>query len=67
MQTKLAMFEYLFVSSFHYAFLYDLTQKIYSHITRNSQHYHVNIVNSRKIYLHSNIFLTTTLAINLRP
>ena len=33
MQTKLAMFEYLFASSFHNAFLYDLTQKIYSHIT----------------------------------
>jgi hypothetical protein len=30
MQTNLAMFE---ASSFHNAFLYDLTQKIYSHIT----------------------------------
>jgi hypothetical protein len=44
MQTKLAMFEYLFASSFHNAFLCYLTQKI----TRNSQHYHVNIVHSLK-------------------
>jgi hypothetical protein len=28
MQTKLAMFEYVFASSFHNAFLHDLTQKI---------------------------------------
>jgi hypothetical protein len=35
-----------------YAFLYDPTQKIYCTlvITRNNQHYHVNIVHSRKIY-----------------
>jgi hypothetical protein len=50
MQTKLAMFEYVFASSFHNAFLYDLTQKIYWHITRNSQQYQVNIVHPRKIY-----------------
>jgi hypothetical protein len=50
MQTELAIFEYLFASSFHNAFLYGLTHKIYSHIAGHSHHYHVNIVNSRKIY-----------------
>ena len=37
MQTKLAMLEYLKLPSFHNAFLYDPTQKIYSHISHYLQ------------------------------
>jgi hypothetical protein len=52
MQTKLAMFEYLKLQAFIMHFCMIRLRKYIRTlvITRNSQHYHVNIVHSRKIY-----------------
>ena len=52
MQTKLAMFEYLKLQAFIMHFCMIRLRKYIRTlvITRNSQHYHVNIVHFRKIY-----------------
>ena len=63
MQTKLAMFEYLKLQAFIMHFCMIRLRKYIRTlvITRNSQHYHVNIFIPEKYILHSNIFLVTTL------